>query len=264
MAVREVPPEYLCPITHEILRDPVVAGDGHTYERESIERWFKSGRSNLRSPVTNELLSSVEVVPNILLRNLIVGYCTGLGNELLERHQTVSLEELDSYIEAGADVNVKGTAGDSLLMVFINSRRMDIVNALLKHNPDVLAVNDAGDTAITILQGVQGVPGSVELSERLFALAASQKQAKTKSKQQTDQEREDYRREQAHRAAQQQGGFFGSIFFPFAFNGTATFQNFSSTPAVNEPEDFRGQLALSRTLLGVGVVLLVLLVTYPM
>jgi len=33
------PPEFYCPITHEVMVDPVVAQDGHTYERQAIEEW---------------------------------------------------------------------------------------------------------------------------------------------------------------------------------------------------------------------------------
>lgn len=29
-----------CPITHELMKDPVMATDGHTYEREAIMKWF--------------------------------------------------------------------------------------------------------------------------------------------------------------------------------------------------------------------------------
>ena len=31
------PKELCCPISHELMKDPVVAGDGHTYERSCIE-----------------------------------------------------------------------------------------------------------------------------------------------------------------------------------------------------------------------------------
>jgi len=36
--------ELVCPITQELMRDLVVAEDGHTYEREAILRWFSVGR----------------------------------------------------------------------------------------------------------------------------------------------------------------------------------------------------------------------------
>lgn len=34
-------PEYLCPISQDVMIDPVIAKDGFTYEREQIVEWFK-------------------------------------------------------------------------------------------------------------------------------------------------------------------------------------------------------------------------------
>lgn len=57
-----------CPISLEIMDDPVIAMDGFTYEREAIERWFKSSNS---SPLTNEELESKLLVPNRRLKAII-------------------------------------------------------------------------------------------------------------------------------------------------------------------------------------------------
>lgn len=35
------PAAYLCPISHELMSDPVVACDGHTYERRAITEWMQ-------------------------------------------------------------------------------------------------------------------------------------------------------------------------------------------------------------------------------
>lgn len=35
--VAAMPNDFLCPITHEVLRDPVLTVDGQTYERAAIE-----------------------------------------------------------------------------------------------------------------------------------------------------------------------------------------------------------------------------------
>merc|ERR1711964_138049 len=64
--------DYLCPITHEVMRDPVVASDGQTYEREAIESWFKEG--NMTSPSTNETLPHQNLIPNYSLKNLCDKY----------------------------------------------------------------------------------------------------------------------------------------------------------------------------------------------
>lgn len=35
----KAPIEYLCPISSEVMEDPVSTMDGFTYERKSIQRW---------------------------------------------------------------------------------------------------------------------------------------------------------------------------------------------------------------------------------
>ena len=47
-----LPRHFVCPITHMCMREPVVAADGHTYERAAIERWL---RTSTTSPMTNEV-----------------------------------------------------------------------------------------------------------------------------------------------------------------------------------------------------------------
>jgi hypothetical protein len=41
------PAAYLCPISHELMSDPVVACDGHTYERHSITEWLQVGMAGV-------------------------------------------------------------------------------------------------------------------------------------------------------------------------------------------------------------------------
>ena len=65
-----IPNEFLCPISLNIMKDPVLTSDGHTYERKQIERWLKTSKSK-RSPMTNKKLTSKRLIPNIALRTLI-------------------------------------------------------------------------------------------------------------------------------------------------------------------------------------------------
>ena len=58
---RTVPDDFFCPITQEIMVDPVTAADGGTYERNAIMRWMSVRCS---SPLTNLWLSSKELEPN--------------------------------------------------------------------------------------------------------------------------------------------------------------------------------------------------------
>ncbi|KAI3858432.1 hypothetical protein MKW98_021797 [Papaver atlanticum] len=65
--------DFLCPISLEIMSDPVIISTGHTFDRVSIQKWFKSG--NLICPKTGEKLTSIEMVPNSALRKLIHQFC---------------------------------------------------------------------------------------------------------------------------------------------------------------------------------------------
>jgi hypothetical protein len=60
--------DWLCAITLGVMRDPVIAADGHTYERSAIEQWFVS---NVSSPKTGLPLHSTNLISNIALRNTI-------------------------------------------------------------------------------------------------------------------------------------------------------------------------------------------------
>ena len=65
----EYPENFLCPITCDIMDDPVAAKDGHTYERSAIQRWFDQGKRS--SPVTNAVMRSTDLVPNHFVKSQI-------------------------------------------------------------------------------------------------------------------------------------------------------------------------------------------------
>ena len=67
----EPPDEYVCPISQELMEDPVLASDGHAYERRAIECWFKK---RLTSPKTGEPLETPALFPNHPLRRLIMDW----------------------------------------------------------------------------------------------------------------------------------------------------------------------------------------------
>jgi len=65
-----LPSELFCPITHEVMTDPVVAADGHTYERAAIQRWFLEGGRT--SPKTGGQMSGTGLIPNHAIRAQIM------------------------------------------------------------------------------------------------------------------------------------------------------------------------------------------------
>ncbi|CAF1058122.1 unnamed protein product [Rotaria sordida] len=57
-----------CPISFVLFHDPVVAQDGHTYERAAIEDWI---RRNGKSPITQQQLSIKHLYPNHLETRIV-------------------------------------------------------------------------------------------------------------------------------------------------------------------------------------------------
>ncbi|CAB1098853.1 unnamed protein product [Ectocarpus sp. CCAP 1310/34] len=66
-----VPQDFICPLTLEVMIDPVVCEDGHSYERGALEAWL---RNHDTSPMSNAHLNSKMAVPNHALRNSIEAF----------------------------------------------------------------------------------------------------------------------------------------------------------------------------------------------
>ncbi|XP_068639964.1 U-box domain-containing protein 44-like [Aristolochia californica] len=65
---------FLCPLTKQLMRDPVTLENGQTFEREAIEKWFKECKESGRKPIcplTLKELRSIELNPSIGLRNTV-------------------------------------------------------------------------------------------------------------------------------------------------------------------------------------------------
>ena len=64
---------FMCPLSLDIMTDPVIAEDGFTYEREHIENWINTPRQagqQLISPLTSEPMG-INLIPNKSLKKII-------------------------------------------------------------------------------------------------------------------------------------------------------------------------------------------------
>jgi len=73
----------LCPITHEILNDPVILSDGITYEKEAVIKWFET--AGYISPVTRSKVDK-DILPNIAIRQIISEYIEANPTEFLNQY----------------------------------------------------------------------------------------------------------------------------------------------------------------------------------
>ena len=78
---------FNCPIGYEIMTDPVICADGHSYQRANIAHWFRLG--NTTSPLTGLPLTSLNLITNYALRNIIRDHHPDLfqeGDAVLEEN----------------------------------------------------------------------------------------------------------------------------------------------------------------------------------
>jgi len=68
-----VPGHFLCPISLEMMRDPVTAPTGITYDRDSVEGWLERGHATC--PVTGRPLRAEDLIPNHATRRMIQEWC---------------------------------------------------------------------------------------------------------------------------------------------------------------------------------------------
>ncbi|XP_068661755.1 U-box domain-containing protein 21-like [Aristolochia californica] len=80
------PTHFRCPISLDLMKDPVTLCTGITYDRQSIETWLDSG--NNTCPVTNQVLKSFEQIPNHNIRRMIQDWCVENRSFGIERIPT--------------------------------------------------------------------------------------------------------------------------------------------------------------------------------
>ena len=116
--------EFKCPISHSIMRDPVVARDGHIYERYNIYQWFIESKTT-RSPMTNVIMNTTTVFPVIYLQTQIKEWLESIKNNPIP----MDIQELvDSYYESS-------TISDDPAIL------MAIENMNAQHNNELVMTN---------------------------------------------------------------------------------------------------------------------------
>ncbi|XP_009789261.1 U-box domain-containing protein 21-like [Nicotiana tabacum] len=81
-----IPSHFLCPISLDLMKDPVTLCTGISYDRENIEKWMEARNSTC--PVTNQVLRNYDLIPNHTIRKMIQDWCVENKNYGIERVPT--------------------------------------------------------------------------------------------------------------------------------------------------------------------------------
>ncbi|XP_047313215.1 U-box domain-containing protein 13-like isoform X2 [Impatiens glandulifera] len=157
-----IPNDFRCPISLELMRDPVIVSSGQTYERSCIEQWLDQGHGTC--PKTQQTLASTVLTPNYVLRSLIEQWCESNGIEPPKRPTNTSstsspeetnLEVLLRKLSSHSPEDQRSAAGE--------------IRLLAKRNADNrIAIAEAG--AIPFLVNLLSTPDSRTQEHAVTAL----------------------------------------------------------------------------------------------
>ncbi|KAF5186367.1 U-box domain-containing protein [Thalictrum thalictroides] len=127
-----IPHEFLCPITLEIMTDPVIVASGQTYERESIQKWFEANHRTC--PKTRETLAHLSIAPNFALKNLILQWCEKNKFELPKKE--ASNADADSSTTEQKEAISSLVQGLSSCHLDVQRKAVEKIRLLSKENPE--------------------------------------------------------------------------------------------------------------------------------
>lgn len=148
-----VPPEeYRCPISLQLMSDPVVIASGQTYERACIEKWFTESHDTC--PKSQQKLSHLSVTPNYCIKGLIVSWCEKHGVKVpdpITRPLPTSPSRLD--------------LSDSVDITYQHDDCVKGVKSPLEDNQDARILEEADDNIPASHLGVNYYRDSIFLQE---------------------------------------------------------------------------------------------------
>ncbi|KAK7301601.1 hypothetical protein RJT34_12468 [Clitoria ternatea] len=97
-----IPADFCCPLSLELMTDPVIVASGQTYERTFIKNWIDLGLTVC--PKTRQTLAHTNLIPNYTVKALIANWCESNNVQLVDPSKATNLGQvpvLHGHIESG-------------------------------------------------------------------------------------------------------------------------------------------------------------------
>ncbi|BAT81389.1 hypothetical protein VIGAN_03109900 [Vigna angularis var. angularis] len=109
-----VPADFCCPLSLELMTDPVIVASGQTYERAFIKNWIDVGLTVC--PKTRQTLVHTNLIPNYTVKALIANWCETHDVKLPDPIKSKSLNQPSPFhvsMESGLTKDLPGiTSGE--------------------------------------------------------------------------------------------------------------------------------------------------------
>ncbi|KAG2576220.1 hypothetical protein PVAP13_6NG014617 [Panicum virgatum] len=111
-----IPADFCCPLSLELMSDPVIVASGQTYERVYIKLWLDEGFTIC--PKTRQRLGHSNLIPNYTVKALIANWCESHDIRLPDPMKSLKL----NFPSAAFSLQDLGAAGGSPLHPSVISR----------------------------------------------------------------------------------------------------------------------------------------------
>ena len=118
-----IPDDFYCPISGELMKDPVSDKYGHSYEKSEIMKWLKI---NKVSPLTKGELQITDLKENDSLKRAIESIRGSLKTEQLKIKSRISEEELKTFIDSLNDIELNSYLLNDQLLININTPDIEV------------------------------------------------------------------------------------------------------------------------------------------
>lgn len=200
MAMNKFIEEHKCPLTTELLCDPVTAEDGHNYEREMIEilindaqnKRNKKSKKPLRSPRTNEPMGK-EIKSDVSLRNTIQNFIESglIGGDVADSWRQRKLiidtkkkaedgdpdamQRLGQWYDGGLHGLLQSESLARKWLTKADSTRVSQAMRRVREDSDLDAMNDLG---MWYSEGDKGLDVNEKMAFKYFKMLADRNDAR--------------------------------------------------------------------------------------
>ena len=85
-----------CPITQVFMKDPVIAQDGRTYERQAITEWLRNNRT---SPMTRQPMSINRLKPDLIQQHCNDAIKQMIGEQIIHKFSEETIDEIVDSVQ---------------------------------------------------------------------------------------------------------------------------------------------------------------------
>ncbi|KAL1565353.1 U-box domain-containing protein 4 [Salvia divinorum] len=182
-----IPPDFCCPLSLELMTDPVIVASGQTYERAFIRRWIDLGLTVC--PKTRQTLAHTNLIPNYTVKALIANWCESNNVKLPDPKSTECggvrrvnncgtpdksisspLASIATRRDGSSPSHPRSLSADSFSEAAINGNGLDMERVSLRSSEDRLdhsgerTLNSGGSVLMSPSRN-GGVSGNVELHQ---------------------------------------------------------------------------------------------------